>query len=162
MMRRVRAKPIPPPSGLGRDAGLEEARPHFGGHPGPVVAHDHAAQARLRFHPDLDVPAPPAQRIDRVLDQGLERPLEQHGVAQRRRAGSRRLEREHHGARERRQAWPEVAHDPLGHGTESHRLPPRGPADAPLEPLGHPLETFGIGFEVVGHLARGRRGVLAE
>ncbi len=135
--------------------------PNRRGHPGPVIAHEHAGDPPLRLDADLDVAAAPTQSVNRILDQRLERPFDEDAIAERSRPGTRRVEYEGHGARQGRQAGPEIAHHPLGHRAESHRLAARGPPNA-LESFGDPLQPLRIRFEMVRHLKRGSSGVFAQ
>ena len=154
-------QPDPPSPGLGRDAWLEQLGPHVRRHARAVVAYGHAGGPCGRLDRDVDPPATPRERVDRVLDHRLERPFDEHGVAQRRGTGPRGRERQGDGARERGQAGPEVAHDPLGHGAEPDRLATRRTPD-PLEPLGHPLEPLRVGLKMARDLGGGGIRIIAQ
>src|SRR3989442_4679399 len=127
-------QPDPPSPGLGRDAWLEQLGPHVRRHARAVVAYGHAGGPCGRLDRDVDPPATPRERVDRVLDHRLERPLDEHGVAQRCGTGPCGRDRQGDGARERGHAGAEGAHGPLGPGPEPGR---RTTAPSP-PPLGTP------------------------
>src|SRR5512145_2461502 len=77
-----------PPTLLGGDTGLEEAAADVAVHPGPVVSDPHHRPTTLGTHLDADGALPSLQRVDGVLHQRLEGPLEQHGIAEDHGAGA--------------------------------------------------------------------------
>src|ERR1700682_5799667 len=74
-------KADPPPFLLGRESRIEDLVTDLARNAGSIVRHaDSHSTFRQRLRRDLDLAIPPRQRIDRILRQRFERPLEQHRV----------------------------------------------------------------------------------
>src|SRR5690348_3721969 len=72
----------PPAALLGGKARLEDPRTKVARDAGAVVRHgDDGAAVRTRARGDDDASAAAGERVDGVLHEDLERPLEEHGVA---------------------------------------------------------------------------------
>ena len=125
------------------------------GTPGPVVHDPDLAHAFIGSDSQDNRPATSLQRVDRVLHQRLQRPLQQHGIADHSGAGARRFQLELDRIRPLRQARAEVAAHSVRQRAEPDRLALGRIADA-LEPAGHAVQPLGVGREVVGQI--GRRG----
>ena len=154
-------EPDTPAARLVGRARLEELILHLGPDSGPIIAHADPTNGIAAFHLDLDPTAAAAQRVDRILHDDLERPLDEHRIPGRHRPRPGRVERDRHRMRERRQARAEVRHHPFRDQAQTHGLAPRRPAD-PLEPLGHAFEPLRVRFKMRDELAAGCIRILPE
>ena len=120
--RRERASPMPQPPRLVVNAGLEQGAADLLGNAGPVVDHPHLAHPVLGADPQDNRAAASLQRVDRVLHQRFQRPLQQHRIALHHRAHARRLQPQLDRVGPARQAGPEVVGHPVGQRPEPDRL----------------------------------------
>ena len=121
------------------------------GMPGPSSATAiTAAIVGSRDGRQTDVSAAPGQRVDGILGQHLDRPLEEHGVAVDARQVGLDGRIDHHSVRERGHACPEVPRDPLDDRPDVHWLELRL-ATNPLEAMRHAIESL----EIAPHVRHG-------
>src|SRR2546422_1696043 len=154
-------QPDPPATRLVGSAGLEELMLHIRRDSRPIIPDADPTNRVAALHLDLDPASAAAQGVDRILDDDLERPFDEHRITGRHRPGARRREGDGHGMRQRRQPRPEVRHDALGDSAQSDRLASRGPADA-LEPLGDAVQALGVRFKMGDEVAPWGIRILAE
>ena len=140
-----------PPATLRGDSGLEQSAADLLGNARPVIDHPHFRRSLLRADPQDNRSAASLQRVDGVLDQRFQRPLEQHRIALDHGTHAGRLEPQLDRVGPAREAGTVVAGHPVRQRTETDRLPPRGIAD-PLESPGHALEPLRVGREVIGQV----------
>ena len=149
-----------PTASLARDAGLEQGPTNLLGDARPVVDHPHLPHALLGADPQDNRAAASLQRVDRVLHHRLQRPLQQHLVAQHGGPRAGCLEPELDGIGAARQPGPEVAGHTVGQRAEADRLALGRVAD-PLEPARHSIQALRIRRQVIRQVRRRRPAAIA-
>src|SRR5437763_15798807 len=135
-------QPYSPTAGFAGYAGLEQLPLHVRANARTVVAHRETTDRPHGLHCDPDAPTPATQRVDGVLDDDFERPLDEHRITRGHRSGARRDKRDRDLMREPRQPRPGVRDDAPGNAPQSHRLA-AGPPSAAAEAFGHAPDTAG-------------------
>src|SRR5687767_14787123 len=144
----------PPPARLRRESGLEDLSAQLARDARSVVGDAQTgAAARSRHGAKADGAASASERIDRVLHEHLERPLEEHGVSPHVDRIWWRAHLDRDGVSELRHAGAEVGRDPLDQLTRVDRIAARLTTDA-LEAVGDAIEPLEVGAHVADRLSR--------
>ncbi len=153
-----------PPTLLARDPRLEDPLPQLGGDARPVVAEPHpdAVGRRRDFGDHVDAAAAAGQHVDGVLDDVLERPLQQHRVAGHGRQVGGRPHLQADRAVHARKASAEILLQPAQDRRDVHPLQLR-PLPDQLEALRDLVEALDIDLHLAGDLIlRGHPNTLAR
>src|SRR5262245_14852362 len=136
-----------PSSALGRNPRLENVATNFLRNAGSVIEHPDCRSAIVCFYPEDNRARAALQRIDRILDQGLQRPFHQNRISQNGGASTCSFHPEVDLVGPLRQTWSEVARYPVRQGPQPDWLA-SGRVSNPLEAPSHPVEALGIGREM--------------
>ena len=118
---------------------------------GPIVGHANpAAAGRPLSHGQRDAPAPTRERVERVLDEQLDDPFQQHGIPSYARRPDRRFDVDDERVGERGDAGAEVAGHPIDDRRRIDCLARRLGTHA-FHTLGHAVQPVEVGPHVRRH-----------